>query len=380
MRKFAFSGFPLIIAAAAMVVYLGQPKRAVNAQTLALDRSLLALLPGDATTLAGFHIEQLKQTAAYRYFEENSRQQNPSGQNELDDFATLTGFDPRRDVQELLVASWPAPAGSAQNQSSPDANQGAPAPPNGNPEFVAVARGQFNIASITAAARLQGAASQNYRGFDLWSPARRAGPQKSLPRRGPGPRPGRREPQQGVLTFLDTTTALAGTRGAVMASIDRKLGGGPSLLDKTSLLARAQTISASSQVWAVSENPGEMIARAAPKAAGQNANFVRILSGMQNTTFALDLMNGLSLHAAGLCKSAEDAKTLADAARGLVAIGRLGTSQQRPEMTSLLDGVEVDQNNSEIDISVTVDAATFEKLLQNNRTRKSRAVRFERVN
>src|SRR5579885_1943660 len=93
MRKFAFSGFPLIIAAAAMVVYLGQPKRAVNAQTLALDRSLLALLPGDATTLAGFHIEQLKQTAAYRYFEENSRQQNPSGQNELDDFATLTGFD-----------------------------------------------------------------------------------------------------------------------------------------------------------------------------------------------------------------------------------------------------------------------------------------------
>ncbi len=380
MRKFALSGFPLIIAAAAMIVYLGQPERAVNAQTLALDRPLLALLPGDVTTLAGIHIEQLKQTAAYRYFEENSRQQNPSGQNQLDDFATLTGFDPRRDVQELLVASWPAPAGSAQNQNSPGANQAPPAPPNGNAEFVAVARGQFNIAGITAAARLQGAAAENYRGFDLWTPARHAGLQKPSPGRAPRPRAERRGRQQGVFTFLDTTTAVAGTRAAVMAAIDRKLGGGPSLLDNTSLLARAQTISASSQVWAVSENPGEMIARSAPQAAGQNANFVRILSGMQNTTLALDLTNGLSLHAAGLCKTAEDAKTLVDAARGLVAIGRLGTSQQRPEMMTLLDGVEVYQNNSEIDISVKLDAATFEKLLQNSRARKSRAVSFERVN
>ena len=56
----------------------------------------------------------------------------------------LTGFDPTRDVRETLVAS------------------------NGAPQSgLALARGNFDVARITAAANLKGAVSENYNGLTI---------------------------------------------------------------------------------------------------------------------------------------------------------------------------------------------------------------------
>jgi hypothetical protein len=366
--------------------FLSLPVQKVSAQTITLDRSMLALLPAEATSLFGVNVERLKQTTTYQYIEDTSRKMNPSGQSHLDDIANLTGFDPRRDVQELLVASWAAPAAAT-------ATPPAPGIPNVEPQFVAVARGQFNITGIQAALRLKGARSETYRGFELLAPEHAPASAQAAPRRVPrrnrnggqdqpenGPRSERAltPPRpQGVFTFLDTTTVLAGTRPAVMAAIDRKLAGGPSLINNTALLARAQAVGASSQIWAASQNPGDMVARAMPQgAAGQNSNFLRIFAGMQNTSLSVDLMNGLDLRAAGICKTPDDAKTLADAARGLVAIGRLSVSQQQPEMLALFDGLDVTQSNAELDISVKLDSATFQKILQKRTAPKGQVVGF----
>lgn len=343
MRKtfvWASSG---VLALLVLGVYLTRTARHASAQSITLDRNLVALLPANATTLVGVDVDRLKGTALYRHIEAES--QKGPGNSQFDNFTATTGFDPRRDVRELLVASWVDAA--AKNQS----------------QFVAVARGEFNVTAIGNEIKKEGkATSQTYRGFEVFLPD---GNRKQVPKNESST-----PHDQGAFAFLDTKTAIAGSRPAVLAAIDRKAGGGPSLLDNTSLLSRAQTISASSQVWAVSQSPGDVVAHAMPKSGSvETSNFARIFASMQNSTFAVDLMNGVDLRANGICKTSEDAKTLGDAARGFVAIGRLAASQKEPELMGLLDGIKVEEQSTELNISVRVDPATLDKLLEKKKMR-----------
>jgi hypothetical protein len=297
-------------------------------------------------------VERLKGTPLYRYFEDQS--QTGNGISELEQFTARTGFDPRRDVQNLLVASWTDLAAALTVPlTGPSGLSG---------EFVAVARGQFNVPQLSQQFKDKKAAVEPYRGFEVFGPA-------------PGPARGRRsagsqQQDHGRFVFLDDKTALAGTRAAVLAAIDRKLGGGPSLLDKPALLNRAQAIVGANQVWAVSDSPGAFVTRAMPKQSpGATSNFARIFSSLKGSTFALDLTNGLDLKAGGECQSPQDAKTLGDAARGVAALGRLSVSQQQPELMVLFDGIDVQERNTELSIAVHLDAQNFQKLLETTKTR-----------
>ena len=344
MRKWLLLALLLMTTGLGVGLYFWQFEQPAQAQALALDRNLLALLPPNSTSLVGVDVARLKQTPVYRHIEEESRRSGGSKRNDLEEFVAKTGFDPRQDVDEMLVASYEDP--SQQDSDS---------------QFVAVARGRFNLSSLKGELRARGATVETYKGFEIFGPENR--PSRSR-------RPGSSREEQGRFTFLDEKTALAGTRSAVLAAIDRKLSGGPSLLANTALLGRAQNISGSNQVWAVSDRPGQVITRAIPrKHAPQGSNFARIFSSMQNSTFALDLMNGVDLRAAGLCKTTQDAKALADAARGIVALGRLSASQNEPELMAVFDNIQVDDRDTELNISVRIDLPTFEKLLEKGRSR-----------
>jgi len=166
----------------------------------------------------------------------------------------------------------------------------------------------------------------------------------------------------------------------VRGAIDRKLSGGASLLTNAELLSRAETVRASNQIWMVSQNPGEVVARNLPKdGPGLHSQFASILQSMQSSTVGLDLMNGLALRAGGLFRTAGDAKTLADAVRGLVAIGRLSVPQNEPDLVNLLDGIRVEERGAEVELSVEVSQEVLDKFLEKNRSRGTvRAVRVDR--
>jgi len=310
----------LLLAGLALVRW----ERPASAQGVPLDRSLLALLPANATSLVGVDVERLKRTPAWRYWEEQSLR---SHDTKFDEFTRETGFDPRRDVQELLVAS------------------------TGEKQFVAVARGAFNVSAMTRAMKEKNATVENYRGLEVLG--------------------GDGKDQNGRFCFLDEKTVLAGTRPEVLSAIDRKAGGGPSLTSNTALLSRAQAISGTHQIWAVSSNPGQLVSRNLPRAGNaQASNLARIFSTMSHTSLALDLSGGLELRAQGLCQSGQDAKTLADAVRGLVALGRLSASDKEPEMMNALDGIQVEERNNELGITVKLDQPNFEKLLEKTGPRR----------
>src|SRR3954463_14322970 len=102
----------------------------------AADPQLLNLLPPDAKIVAGVNVEQAKGTQFGQYVLNQMQSQDA----DMRQLIALTGFDPTRDVRELMVA----PTGGA-----------------GSPPGLALARGNFDAARIIAAATGHGAVSED---------------------------------------------------------------------------------------------------------------------------------------------------------------------------------------------------------------------------
>src|SRR5689334_721657 len=101
----------------------------------AADSQLLNLVMPDAKVLAGVNVDQAKTTPMGQYVLTQVQAQN---NQHLREITTLTGFDPTRDVSEILVAS----AGGPNQQSG-----------------LVLARGVFDLEKIKAAVALKGGAT-----------------------------------------------------------------------------------------------------------------------------------------------------------------------------------------------------------------------------
>ena len=264
-----------------------------------IDSTLAALMPPDATMLTGVRMEAVRSTPLYKKLLASQALQP------LDDFARETGFDPLRDVRELLVGS------------------------NGK-DLIIAARGTFperNFEELT---------KQTYKRYTLYT-------------RG-----------QGGVALIDGSTAVAGTLPAVKVALDRHNSG-----DRTrpeDLLARARQIPAPNQVWSVANGFDNLLTSRVPE-TGNLGNAGRILRSLENTTIAADLSTGINGSLTGVCRTEQDAKNLGDAARGLIGLGRLSVPEKQPELLRLWDGIKVDQQLRTVNITVSVPEDLVEKLL-----------------
>lgn len=264
-----------------------------------VDPALAALIPPDSTMLAGVRMADIRATPLYKKMLAGQRLAR------LDEFARQTGFDPRRDVRELLVAS------------------------NGKDSLVA-ARGTFNVHVF------EGMTRSTYKGFTLYTRDR------------------------GGVALIDNSTAIAGTLEAVRAALDRRESGNRS--GPVELLARARQIPPENQVWSVANGFDNLLTGRIPE-TGNAANAGRILRSLENTTAAADLRTGVHGYIDGQCRTDADAKNLGDAARGLVGLGRLSVPEKQPELLRLWDGIKVDQQQRTIKITVAIPQDLVDKLI-----------------
>lgn len=264
-----------------------------------IDSTLASLVPPDATMLAGLRMADIRATPLYQKMLARKHL------DRLDEFARQTGFDPRRDVRELLVAS------------------------NGKDSLVA-ALGTFNVRAF------EGMTRSTYKGFTLYTRDR------------------------GAVALIDHSTAIAGTLESVHAALDRRGAGGGS--GPAELLARARQIPPENQVWSVSNGFDNLLTGRIPE-SGNAANVGRILRSLENTTAAADLRAGLNGYLNGLCRTDADAKNLGDAARGLVGLGRLSVPEKQPELLRLWDGIKVDQQQRTVKITVAIPQDLIDKLI-----------------
>jgi hypothetical protein len=245
------------------------------------DARLTAFIPGDTVVLAGVRVAELRQTALYKDVEP------------LLGPIAREGFDPRRDVEEVLIAS------------------------NGK-HTAAMARGSFSITELERLPR------STYRGVALF---------------GDG---------QGAVAWIDSKTVVAGTTPAVRAAIDQQKSGSRAGAD---LLSTARGLPSPNQVWMVSKgSPTFLRAPEMPNAEVLE----KMLHAMSDVQFFADLRNGIYAELAGQAANETDAKFLGDTARGLTGLARLAVPRSEAQLAQVLDGIRVTQSRRALTVQAKV--------------------------
>ncbi len=257
-----------------------------------VDKVLAQMTPPGSTGLLGVRVEEISGTDFYRKLMAG---QTFSG---LDQFAEDSGFDPRRDVREILFATTRGGG-------------------------VLMARGTFH----TNTPPPPGAVRIRHGEYVIW---RRGG---------------------NGFCILDATLAVAGNLPAVEAALDEWKSGGHN--EAQALLARVGAVNPQNQVWGISTGPANFLADNLPR-SNSGLNFSHIFQGLEDPWFEADLSNGLRAEAHGTTKTEQEASNLRDAVRGMVGLGRLQVPENQPELLRAWDGITAEQQGRSITVRVDI--------------------------
>ncbi len=275
-----------------------------------VDNVLAQMVPPDSTSLIGMRMEQLKSTPLFQKL--IAQQKIP----QIDDFARQSGFDPRRDVRDLLFAS-------------------------SGKQTVLLARGSFHLNALDKTKKF------NYHGFVIISSTGNASADSP---KGPG-----------GFCVLDSTLAAAGSLPALQAALDQYKSGNRQ--NAAALLSKARAIPENYQIWGVTVGNANFISGNLPDSPG-GPDVGRIFRSLHDTLFEADLRNGLKGQAEGYCASAQDAKVLADGARGMIGMARLKTPDNQTDLLRVWDGIKVVQADRKITLTVDVGQDLVDEVLK----------------
>ncbi len=278
----------------------------------AADPQLLNLVMPDAKVLAGVNVEQAKGTQFGQYV----LNQVQTHDAQMQQLVALTGFDPRRDVRELLVAS----DGVAGSHTG-----------------LALARGSFDAAKITAAATVAGVVTEVYQGFTILEE-----PKKQL----------------AGIAFLDATTVVAGDIASVKGAIDRLKT--PQSLP-AAVAVKANQWSLSQDAWGITTVPPASLAPPG-KAGGQNPIF-NAGQNVQAAAFGVKFGALVVFSGEAQCDTAPNAKTLGDVVQLLINMAQMQAGPD-PTAAALIKSVTVTTSGNVLKIQASLPEDVFQQLLQ----------------
>jgi len=283
----------------------------------AADPQLLNLVMPDAKVLAGVNVQQAKGTQFGQWVLNQMQTQDA----QLQQLVTLTGFDPRRDVNELLVAS-----------------DGTP----GSKTGLALAKGTFNVAMITAAATVAGVVTEAYGGFTILEDPKK---------------------QMAGMAFLDGTTVVAGDIASVKGAIDRLKTPQPL---PAAVTVKVNQWSASEDAWGITTVPPASLAPPAKAGAANNP----IQTAGQNVQAAAGGVKFGALvvfSGEAQCDTAQNATTLGDMVKLLINLAQMQTGQNA-NAAALIKSVTVTASGNVVTISASLPEDVFQTMLNAHKT------------
>ncbi|MES1261978.1 MAG: hypothetical protein ABUS49_09590 [Acidobacteriota bacterium] len=289
----------IVCALAAAATAAAQPR---------IDNVLIRMVPPGSTSLVSVRMDLVKATGFYgKLLEQRKLPQ-------VERFAKETGFDPRRDVRELLFASTSTGG-------------------------VLLARGTFKLHPESV--RQTQAKLVRHGGYNIWS----------LDASG--------------FCILDATLAAAGDLKSLEAALDEWKSGLHTAAQP--LLALAKQVDRKAQFWGVSTGFATFLADNMPRAAagrGAGIDFSRIFRGLEDTWFEADFSTGFKAELHGNTAAEQDAVNLRDTAKGLIGFGRLSVPESQPEMLKLWDGIVVDQQARAVTIRADIPQNLVDQLVR----------------
>ncbi len=284
----------------------------------AADPQLLNLVMPDAKVLAGVNVDQAK-TSPFGQYVLNQMQPD----NQLKELSTLTGFDPTRDVHEILVAT--SSLGGTRQAGG-----------------LIAARGDFDPSRISSLALSKGATSETYGGVTIIEDPK----------------------QQHGFAFLSPTIAIAGDLANVKAAIDRQTKAAPLA---AAAAVQVNTWSTTQDAWVVVTVPPSTLHPSTGMPAipgvgqqGQNNAFQNIQSAAGGVKFG----NQVVLTGFAQAATAQDASQMGDAIKLLASLAQM-QSNQDPNLTALTQSLKVSANGAALNVSLSMPQDTLVQILKN---------------
>jgi hypothetical protein len=302
-----------------LVVLLAVPFLAAAATS----PDLLRLVMPDAKVVAGLQVSQTKNSAFGQFILAHMQVEDDAFKK----FMTETGFDPRRDVTEIVMASnW--------EQSTPQSR------------WLVIARGSFNIPQITTAAQANGGTTTNFQGVEILTYA--------------APTP--QTPNQNGMAFFDASNAIMGDIASVKAAIQRHQ---TKAVTAGKLAAKVNALSAKNDFWFVTLVPISEFAGAMPDPNLQSAMKGNLLAGVHEASGGIRFGATVNISGEAVTRSEKDAGALVDVFKFVA--GMIQSNRQRDAAVSQIadwvDGMNLKTAGNVMTISVAIPEKQLEDML-----------------
>ena len=295
-----------------------------SASAFAADTQLLNLVMPDAQIMAGINVTNAEITPFGQYLLARITA-NDAG---LQSFITQTGFDPTKDVTEILAASTgnpPTPAG------------------------LLLAKGSFNVSQLlTAIASDKNHQVSTYGGATLITSTKAS--------------------DNFGLAFPGGSIAIAGDLASVKAAIDRS-GGVNSI--NPALATQVQQLSTTEDAWSVSnESLGALIPGGVGGGTGSANAFaaqtLQIVKNIQSANSGVKFGTNVQFTAQAVADTPQNAQSLADVIKmvaGLAAMSAAGQSGEGAALGQLVQSLQVSTSGATVNISASIPESQIEAVL-----------------
>jgi hypothetical protein len=290
----------------------------------AADPGLLRLVMPDAKVVAGLQVDRTRDSQFGQFVLSHMQLDDPAFQQ----FVSETGFDPRKDVKELLIASnWKSA--------------------NGQPSWVVMAKGNFDLQRIQQAAEANGGAVTSFQGASVFSFAGKGSPDSD-----------------NAIAFLDPSTAVMGATASVKATIQRKQAGAAASSD---LMGKAKDLSAKNDFWFVTLVPLSQfdLDLPAPNSGGPMNN--NMFTAINQASGGIRFGETVTISADIVARSDKDAQALVDVVKFVA--GMLQQNRQNNpvagQVSNMMDSLETKTDGNTMSLSLAIPEEQLERLFNN---------------
>ena len=288
----------------------------------AADPLLLNLVSPDAKVVAGVNVQQAKGTQFGQWVLNQLQTQDAH----LQELVTLTGFDPRRDVQELLVASDGQPGGKTG---------------------LALARGNFDSAKILGLATQHGAVTEIYGTITIIEDPK----------------------QEGGFAFLSSSIVAAGDIASVKGAIDRQTAAQPL---PAAVLVKINQWSTSQDAWGITTVPPASLAPPnSVKGGAPNNPLGNATQSVQSAAGGVKFGSNVVFSAEAVCDTAQNAQTLGDLMKLMLNVAQMQAAND-PNAAALIKSATITASGTSVKVSASLPEDVFTSMLQPHKTQIQR--------
>ena len=306
----------------------------VAASLPAADQQLLNMVMPDAKIVAGINVDSARNSPFGSFLLAQLPATDPSFQK----FVNISGFNPRTDLQEILVATvgqgtapvdGAAVVAGAGGQTEP---KHATAPPV---RGLFMARGNFQVDKISVMATTEGKQNiQTYNGVTLISDPKDA--------------------HAAAVAFIGNNFMVAGDLASVKAAVDRRTGANS--IDPQ-LTTKVNSLSASQDAWAVSIAPlTSLSAGAATDPTLQGALGGDIFKKITQTSGGIKFGSQIEMTTELVALDEKNASALGDVVKFLAGMASMNSGPAKgapPVIMTLLQSLNVQTQGTTVNVTVS---------------------------